>query len=81
MTGVAIVTGASRGIGAAVAKLLGANGYRVCVNYRAGRDAAESVVYAVRSAGPPKQILVVYRSGIGTCSTEAPSGEATVMPP
>ena len=44
MAEVAIVTGASRGIGAAVAKLLGVNGYRVCVNYRSGQDAAEGVV-------------------------------------
>ena len=51
MAGVAIVTGASRGIGAAVARLLGANEYRVCVNYRAGRDAAEGVAADIVSAG------------------------------
>ena len=51
MAGVAIVTGASRGIGAAVAKLLGANEYRVCVNYREGRDAAEGVAADIVRAG------------------------------
>jgi NAD(P)-dependent dehydrogenase (short-subunit alcohol dehydrogenase family) len=51
MTDVAIVTGASRGIGAAVARLLGANGYRVCVNYRSERDAAEGVAADIVRAG------------------------------
>lgn len=51
MTDVAIVTGASRGIGAAVARLLGRHGYRVCVNYRAGREAAESVTADIVQAG------------------------------
>lgn len=40
----AIVTGGSRGIGAAIAKLLGANGYAVAVNYAHDRAAAERVV-------------------------------------
>jgi len=51
MTDVAIVTGATRGIGAAVARLLGRHGYRVCVNYRAGREAAESVAADIVQAG------------------------------
>ncbi|MGP9535348.1 SDR family oxidoreductase [Halomonas sp. AOP42-E1-30] len=44
MSKVAIVTGGSRGIGAATAKLLGAKGYAVCVNYLANRDRANKVV-------------------------------------
>ena len=40
---VAIVTGASRGIGAATARLAAARGYAVCVNYRHRRDAADLV--------------------------------------
>lgn len=51
MTQVAIVTGASRGIGAAVAKLLGKNGYRVCVNYRSRGEDAEAVVAEIVAAG------------------------------
>jgi NAD(P)-dependent dehydrogenase (short-subunit alcohol dehydrogenase family) len=41
---VAIVTGASRGIGAAIAKALGANGYSVAVNYAADETSARRVV-------------------------------------
>lgn len=51
MSGVCVVTGASRGIGAAVARLLGANGYRVCVNYRSDREAAEAVAAEIAASG------------------------------
>jgi NAD(P)-dependent dehydrogenase (short-subunit alcohol dehydrogenase family) len=48
---VAIVTGGSRGIGAAIAKLLGANGYGVAVNYASDQAAAERVVEGLNGAG------------------------------
>lgn len=51
MREVVIVTGASRGIGAATARLLGARGADVIVNYRSEPAAAEAVVSAVRAAG------------------------------
>lgn len=47
----AIVTGASRGIGAACAAELARNGFAVAVNYRVNKSAAESVVNAVSAAG------------------------------
>jgi len=49
--GTLIVTGASRGIGAAVARLAGARGYRVAVNYVRDRRAAEAVVEHIAAAG------------------------------
>lgn len=49
--GIAIVTGGGRGIGAATALLLGQRGYRVCVNYRSDRSAADAIVSRIRAAG------------------------------
>jgi 3-oxoacyl-[acyl-carrier protein] reductase len=48
---VVLITGASRGIGAAVARLLASRGMRVVVNYRSSRDEADDVVASIRSAG------------------------------
>jgi NAD(P)-dependent dehydrogenase (short-subunit alcohol dehydrogenase family) len=48
---VALITGASRGIGAAVARLLASRGVRVVVNYRSSRDEADEVVASIGSAG------------------------------
>jgi NAD(P)-dependent dehydrogenase (short-subunit alcohol dehydrogenase family) len=49
--GMILVTGASRGIGAAVARKLGALGYPVAVNYATSPAAAEAVITAIRTAG------------------------------
>lgn len=51
MDKIMIVTGASRGIGAATALLAAGRGYAVCVNYLHNRAAADEVVRTIEKAG------------------------------
>jgi NAD(P)-dependent dehydrogenase (short-subunit alcohol dehydrogenase family) len=51
MRKIVIITGGSRGIGAATARLAANAGYAVCVNYLRNEDAAKSVVRDIVSAG------------------------------
>lgn len=48
---VAVVTGASKGIGAGIAKALAAEGAAVVVNYASSKDGADAVVDAINHAG------------------------------
>ena len=51
MDRVALVTGASRGVGAATAQVLAQQGFRVVVNYHSSAEQADDVVAAVTAAG------------------------------
>jgi NAD(P)-dependent dehydrogenase (short-subunit alcohol dehydrogenase family) len=51
MKKVIVITGASRGIGAATARLAAARGYAVCVNYLKNRAAADAVVAEIEAGG------------------------------
>ena len=51
MSKVALITGSSRGIGAATAKLAARRGYAVCVNYVQNAERAEQVVAEIRAGG------------------------------
>jgi NAD(P)-dependent dehydrogenase (short-subunit alcohol dehydrogenase family) len=48
---VLLVAGGSRGIGASVARLAGARGYDVAVNYKNNVKAADNVIHAIKAAG------------------------------
>ena len=51
MSKVMIVTGASKGIGAVMARIAGQRGWTVCVNYRSGEAGARAVVDDIAKAG------------------------------
>ncbi|MEB6641313.1 SDR family oxidoreductase [Aeromonas caviae] len=53
-----LITGGGRGIGAATARYLAAQGYHLCLNYRQDRVSAEGVVAEIRAGYPVECIAV-----------------------
>src|SRR6202041_2558048 len=66
----ALVTGGSRGIGAAIAKRLAADGARVAITYTSGAEAAASVVKEIEHAGG-KAIAIQANATNSAASLEA----------
>lgn len=56
MSKVALVTGASRGIGASIAQALGKDGYHVIVNYSGSQDKAEAVAKSIQDDGGSAEV-------------------------
>ena len=57
MSRLVLVTGSSRGIGAATALRLAQDGFDVCVNYRSDQQAAESVATKIRMLGRRASVI------------------------
>lgn len=68
-----LVTGASRGIGRAIAVSLGASGYHVIVNYQSGAARAGEVVAAIATAGGSAE-AIGFDVGDAAACTEAARG-------
>jgi 3-oxoacyl-[acyl-carrier protein] reductase len=66
---IALITGGSRGIGAAIAKRLAADGANVAITYTKGADAAASVVNEIERAG--RKAIAIQADAIDADAVEA----------
>src|ERR1700730_7382535 len=66
---IALITGGSRGIGAAIAKRLAADGASVAITYTKGADAAASVVKEIERAG--RKAIAIQADAADTDAVEA----------
>ncbi|MGN0347858.1 MAG: 3-oxoacyl-[acyl-carrier-protein] reductase [Lachnospiraceae bacterium] len=64
---VALVTGASRGIGSEIAKVLAANGAKVIVNYNGSAEAAQKVVDEIKASGKEAYAVKCNVSDFDAC--------------
>src|SRR3984893_11145424 len=66
---VALITGGSRGIGAAIAKRLAADGANVAITYTKGADAAAAVVKEIERAG--RKAIAIQADATDAAAVEA----------
>ena len=66
--GCAVVTGGSRGIGAAIALALGRAGYDVIVNYKDSKESAEDIVARIRTMGRKAETCQADVSNFEECN-------------
>ena len=91
---VAVVTGASRGIGRAIARQLGAAGFAVVAGYRTGAEDAATLVEEIEAAGAPARAvagdvvdpatsddLVAAAAGLGRLSVWVNNAGVSVLAP
>ncbi len=81
MTASVLITGASAGIGAAIARAAAAAGYDVGINYRSDADGAANVRRAVEEAGQRAVLLAADVTDPAAVSTAFDTHEAAFGPP
>jgi 3-oxoacyl-[acyl-carrier protein] reductase len=69
MTRAVLVTGASKGLGAAIAVTLGAQGFSVVVHYRRDRAGAERTAAAIQAQGGAARLIAFDVTDRGACRT------------
>lgn len=82
----ALVTGGSRGIGAAICKRLSAQGLSIIINYRSNEEAARAVAAEIEAAGGVAELLpfdvsseVAVDAAVERWETEHPDDRITVL--
>ena len=80
----ALVTGSSRGIGAAIAALLARSGWSVCINYLEQKEKAEALLTVLRQGKYSESAAIIGEvtdDHKGRVVVRTPIGSETLLPP